>query len=226
MATEPRRTQKRRSSETELTPQVSPTEAKPREKSAPPPKPRRPNVFYIITLFLSLGVAAVPFILSTLATGSVPSIGFIDALGAVTAGVLFWTAAMLGLVKSIRIFGCMVGGTIAAAIATPTLAMLLYGKSSGQTPSAWIAMASFALLFSGAALVLWFVLGAVCTRVDKWLQRHRAALALDFFLGAGLGLVLIMALSVVYSLVVPEMNYTRFWKSKAEEIQKEAEKLK
>lgn len=194
------------------------------KKQAAAPPPKRPNTFYFITLFLSLVIAATPFILSAAASGSLPSLAFLDVIAALTAGVLFWTAAMLGLVKSIRIFGCMAGGALAGFIVTPLLGYFLWSKSSGQTPSSWIAMATFALAFSGAALVLWFVLGAVSNAVDAMLKKYRAALALDFFLGAAFGLALIMALSVVYSVAMPNMGYTGFWKSKAEEIRKEIQK--
>lgn len=193
---------------------------------APGASAARPNVFYFITLALSLAVAATPFILAWITTGAFPDVGLMDGLAAAAAGVLFWTAALLGLVKSIRIFGCIGGGVIAASLGTPLLGLFLWNKSSGQTPSSWIAMASFALIFAGTSLVLWFFLGVVSGAIDKSLRKHRFAMALDFFLGAGLGLALIMALSIVYSIALPDMSYTRFWKSKAEEVQKKADELR
>lgn len=199
-------------------------EKKPARGEAPAPPSRHPNVFYFITLVLSIAIAATPFILAGIASQTFPSLTFLDIVASLTAGILFWTATMLGLVKSIRIFGCMAGGAIAGFIVTPLVGLLLWSKSSGQTPSAWIAMATFALAFSGTALVLWFVLGAVSNAVDKMLKKYRTALALDFFLGSAFGLALIMALSIVYSIAMPQMGYTSFWKTKAEEIQKEIQK--
>jgi hypothetical protein len=195
-------------------------------KKAEAPAPKRPNVFYVITLTLSLIIASTPFILAGIAGGGLPPISMMDAVGAVTAGVLFWTATMLGLVKSIRIFGCMVGGAVAAGIGTPLAAMILFNKSSGQTPASWVAMATYALIFAGAALVLWFVLGAISGKIDGWIKKHRAALALDFFLGSAFGLALIMGLSIVYSITHPDWGYTHFWKSKAEEVKQKADELR
>jgi hypothetical protein len=196
---------------------VAPEEKKPEQPAA---APSMPGFFYAVTLTLSLLVAAVPFILTGIRQGGMPAVAMIDVLGALTAGVIFWAAALLGLVKSIRIFGAIAGGAAAATLGTPHMAVLLFLKSSQGSPSAWLAMASFAVIFSGGALLLWFVLGAVCGGIDKWLKTRRAALALDFILGAALGLALILSLSVVYSIAVPEMTYTGFWRGKAEELLK------